>query len=95
MGWVGLDSSQGTYDLTVLDDMEGAFPPKRTTNNIYRDNRHDKNSSSSNGGRNKGPMDFGETRDSLDHLAGSPTDRQRLSRCVYGGCCMVALSSHE
>lgn len=59
--------------------MDGAFPPKRTSANIYRDNRYDK----ADGGV-RGPMDFGETRDSLDRLAVSTSDadRQRLARCA-------------
>ncbi|CAM9121210.1 unnamed protein product [Ectocarpus sp. 6 AP-2014] len=70
-------ATQGAYDLTVLDNMDGAFPPKRTSANIYRDNRYDK----ADGGV-RGPMDFGETRDSLDRLAVSTSDvdRQRLAR---------------
>lgn len=70
---------QGAYDLTVLDNMDGAFPPKRTSANIYRDNRYDKTD-----GGVRGSMDFGETRDSLDRLAVSTSDgdRQRLARCA-------------
>ncbi|CAM9373377.1 unnamed protein product [Ectocarpus fasciculatus] len=78
-------ATQGAYDLTVLDNMDGAFPPKRTSANIYRDNRYDK----ADGGA-RGPMDFGETRDSLDRLAVSTSDgdRQRLAR-------MGSTSSHS
>ncbi|CAN0400145.1 unnamed protein product, partial [Ectocarpus sp. 12 AP-2014] len=78
-------ATQGAYDLTVLDNMDGAFPPKRTSANIYRDNRYDK----ADGGV-RGPMDFGETRDSLDRLAVSTSDvdRQRLAR-------MGSASSHS
>lgn len=60
---------RGAYDLSILDSMEDVFPPKRTTNNIYRDNRHQSESA-----------DLTETRDSLDRLAVSTSDRQRLSR---------------
>ncbi|CAM9480827.1 unnamed protein product, partial [Scytosiphon promiscuus] len=73
----------GAYDLTVLEGMDGAFPPKRTSSNIYRDNRYDtstSNESGSGGVRNKGPMNMGGTSDSLDRLAVSATDRRRLSR---------------
>ncbi|CAB1119581.1 unnamed protein product [Ectocarpus sp. CCAP 1310/34] len=68
---------QGAYDLTVLDNMDGAFPPKRTSANIYRENGYDKAD-----GDVRGAMDFGETRDSLDRLAVSTSDvdRQRLAR---------------
>ncbi|CAN0544038.1 unnamed protein product, partial [Ectocarpus sp. 12 AP-2014] len=78
-------ATQGAYDLTVLDNMDGAFPPKRTSANIYRDNRYDK----ADGGV-RGAMDFGETRDSLDRLAVSTSDvdRQRLAR-------MGSTSSHS
>eukprot|EP00752_Nemacystus_decipiens_P005609 g5077.t1 len=68
----------GTYDLTVLDTMDDAFPPKRTTSNIYRENRYDQDGVGS--GRDKGPMEFGGAGDSLDHLAGGAADRQILSR---------------
>lgn len=88
--WVGSDSRQGEYDLTVLNNMEGAFPPKRTTSNIYRDNRYDADGSVSSNGRDKGPMSLGETRDSLDRLAVSTSDKQRLSRFERGyslPCC--------
>lgn len=80
-GGAGLDRRQGAYDLTVLEKMSDAFPPKRTSNNIYRENRHAENGAGGGrSGRDKGPMDFGETRDSLDRLAGSTGDRRRLSR---------------
>ncbi|CAM9748009.1 unnamed protein product [Laminaria digitata] len=52
--------------------MEEAFPPKRTSNNIYRDRRYEDNAG--------GETAVGETRDSLDRLAGSTSGRRRLSR---------------
>lgn len=64
----------------MLETMDNAFPPKRTTSNIYRDNRYDQGGAGS--GRAKGPMEFGDTGDSLDRLAGGATDRQMLSRSV-------------
>ena len=70
----------GAYDLTMLETMDDAFPPKRTTSNIYRDNRYDQGGTST--GRDKGPMEFGGTGDSLDLLAGGATERQMLSRSV-------------
>lgn len=63
---------RGQYDLTVLDGMENAFPPRRTSSNIFRENRHDKDTARGMGG----------TRDSLDRLAVSTSDTQKLSRSV-------------
>lgn len=71
----------------MLEAMDDAFPPKRTSTNIYRDNRHDtgaSNDSRGRGVRNKGPMDMEGTSDSLDRLAISTTDRRRLSRSAHG-----------
>lgn len=64
----------------MLETMDDAFPPKRTASNIYRESLDDQGDVGS--GRDKGPMEFGETGDSLDRLAGSAADRQRLSRSV-------------
>lgn len=63
---------QGAYDLTALDGMENAFPPRRTTNNIYRGDD----------GYSKQGAAGGEARDSLDRLAVSSSNRRRLSRLV-------------
>ena len=65
---------RGAYDLSALDSMEEAFPPRRTTNNIYRDHRYEDE-----GDRGRG---MAETRDSLDRLAGSTSGRRRLTRLV-------------
>lgn len=77
--------------------MDDAFPSKRTTSNIYRDNRYDQGGGGS--GRDKGPMEFGDTGDSLDRLAGGATDKQMLSRSVLHWislfvllACLVVLS---
>lgn len=61
--------------------MDEAFPPKRTSSNIYRENRFDQGGVG--GGRDRGAMEFGDTGDSLDMLAGGATDRQMLSRSVF------------
>lgn len=66
----------------MLETLDGAFPPKRTTSDIYHDNRYDDQGGGVGSGRDKVPMEFGDTGDSLDRLAGSATDRQRLSRSV-------------